>query len=252
MKKTILIAVVTVLTFSCKDNKNSDADLTDIDRTKDSENMDGDEGEWTSLFDGSNLDNWKAYNSDSTIAHWKIEDNAVVLTPSEGENSGSENLITKDEYTDFVLSLDWKISEAGNSGIMWGVHEDAKLNEPYLSGPEIQILDNEKHPDGKNGPNRHAGALYDMQAPSESATNPVGEWNHFELTIDHVKNMGMVELNGKKVNEFPLSGEEWDQMIQKSKFKDWQDFAKYKTGHIALQDHGNQVSFKNIKIKELN
>jgi hypothetical protein len=112
-------------------------------------------------------------------------------------------------------------------------------------------LDNEKHPDAKNGPVRQAGALYDMVGPSEDATKPVGEWNTCVITVDHNSNKGNVVLNGTEIASFPVHGAEWEAMIDKSKFKGSEHFGKYRTGRIGLQDHGDIVSYRNIKIKTL-
>lgn len=234
--------------MSCKDKSRQAIDTQD--QTETLMESDDTENEWITLFNGESLDEWKAYNSDE-ITQWKIEDNALVFVPSAGERSGSENLITEDTFTNFELSLEWKISEGGNSGIMWGVQEGEKYNEPYLTGPEIQVLDNQKHPDAKNGPVRQAGALYDLSEPSQDVTKPAGEWNKMTIHIDYKENQGVVTLNGTKVNQFPLHGEQWEQMVEKSKFSDWEDFGQHRTGHIALQDHNDKVSFRNIKIREL-
>jgi hypothetical protein len=116
-------------------------------------------------------------------------------------------------------------------------------------------LDNERHPDAKANPKYHqAGALYDLVQPSEDVCNPAGEWNHILLTIDHTKNEGSVELNGTKIVTFPLSGEKWDAMVAGSKFNDschFKYFGKFKSGKIGLQDHGDKVSYRNIKIRKL-
>ncbi len=252
MKKVNLIMITLALgVMSCKDKSGQ---AFDTQTEQESEHMA--ETDTTSnndavmLFNGEDLAHWKAYNADE-ITQWNIEDNALVFTPAEGERSGSENLITEETYTNFELSLEWKISEGGNSGIMWGVQEGEEFNEPYLTGPEIQILDNERHPDAKNGPIRQTGALYDLSESTEDATNPAGEWNEMILTINYEENLGTVTLNGTQVNEFPLHGDEWDQMVDKSKFSDWEHFGKERSGHIALQDHGDQVAFRNIKIREL-
>ena len=249
MKKTslLLILAVAAVSINCKD-KTEEQEETIIVET---ENMDNqDKEEVTMLFNGENLDGWKAYNSDE-ITQWKVEDGVLSFTPAEGERSGSENLITEKEFTNFELSLEWKISEGGNSGIMWGVQEDEKFDEPYLTGPEIQVLDNQKHPDAKNGPIRQAGALYDMVPASKDVTKPAGEWNKVIIRIDHETNSGSVTLNGEKITEFPVHGEEWDKMVQGSKFKGWEDFGKHRTWHIALQDHDDKVWFRNIQIREL-
>ncbi len=249
MKKTslLLILAVAAVSINCKDKTENKEETVTVE-TENTNNQDKEEV--TMLFNGENLDGWKAYNSDE-ITQWKAENGVLSFTPAEGERSGSENLITEEEFTNFELSLEWKISEGGNSGIMWGVQEDEKFNEPYLTGPEIQILDNQKHPDAKNGPIRQAGALYDMVPPSKDVTKPAGEWNKVIIRIDHEANLGSVTLNGEKITEFPVHGEEWDKMVEGSKFKDWEDFGKHRTGHIALQDHDDKVWYRNIQIREL-
>lgn len=252
MKKTSLILMAfTVITFGCKDGKENKDETLNMETEKEgnmqaTNNQDQEE----KLFNGTDLTGWKAYNSDE-ITQWKVEDDAIAFNRAEGIRSGSENIITEEEFTNFELSLEWKISEGGNSGIMWGVKEGDEFNEPYLTGPEIQILDNEKHPDAKNGPVRQAGALYDMVEPSSDVTNPVGEWNQTVIRIDHNANKGTVTMNGTQVTEFPLHGEEWDSLVENSKFKDWEHFGKHKTGHIALQDHDDKVWYRNISIKRL-
>ncbi len=176
----------------------------------------------------------------------------MVFYPPENRPKGeSYNIVTDKEYKNFVLRLEWKISEGGNSGIFWGVNESEEFGQPYETGPEIQVLDDEKHPDAKNGTTHQAGALYDMVAPSEKAVKPVGEWNMVELMVNHGENKGIVILNDKKIAEFPVNGPEWDKMVADSKFADWDGFGIYKTGKIGLQDHGDIVAFRNIKIKEL-
>lgn len=121
-----------------------------------------------------------------------------------------------------------------------------------MTGPEIQVLDNAHHPDAKANPKFHqAGALYDMVQPMHDVCYPAGEWNMFEIQIDHKKNQGSVVLNGTKTINFPLYGQLWDNMVANSKFKSWEYFSKYATGHIGLQDHGDKVWFRNIKLKEL-
>ncbi|MEO0901549.1 MAG: DUF1080 domain-containing protein, partial [Bacteroidota bacterium] len=133
------------------------------------------------------------------------------------------------------------------------VVEDEKYNEPYITGPEIQVLDNISHPDAKNGTTHQAGALYDMVSPSQDVVKPIGEWNHYLITINHNTNEGSVVLNGTKITEFPVNGEAWDAMVAKSKFATWEAFGKSKTGKIVLQDHGEPIviGYRNIKIKEL-
>jgi len=205
--------------------------------------------DWTILFDGSSLDNWRGYLSEDIYPEWTIQDDAMVFTPS---NVGGKNIITKEKYTNFILSLEWKISEAGNSGIFWGVHEDEKFSEAYMTGPEIQVLDNEKHPDSFVGNGIHkAGSLYDLIGYPAEDIYPAGEWNQCVLEVNQTANIARVTMNEKTTISFPLHGFEWEKMVTNSKFKDWEGFGKYRTGHVGLQDHSDQVSFRNIKIKKL-
>lgn len=248
--KILTVAILALGVVACKETKKEDMNTTEETAMQGDSVENGQQSDWTTLFDGKNLDGWHAYNGEKPT-QWKVEDSILVLTPAEGR-SGSENLITDKKYTDFELSLDWKISEGGNSGVMWAVQEDSKYNEPYLTGPEIQILDNERHPDAKAGTTHQAGALYDMIAPSENVVKPAGEWNSFVITINHKENKGSVDLNGVRVVDFPIEGDKWNAMVADSKFADWEGFGQIKDGYIALQDHGDQVSFRNIKIKELN
>lgn len=249
MKKTnLFLLAVSITVLSCKENGSKNADTVNINTEETA--MQQENQEWKTLFDGESLNGWKVYNSSEEPTKWKVENGALAFTPAEG-SSGSENLITEEEFTNFELSLEWKISEAGNSGIMWAVQEGEDYNEPYLTGPEIQVLDNQGHPDAQNGPVRQSGALYDMVGPSRDVTNPVGEWNSTVIRIDHKENKGTVTTNGTKITEFPVHGEEWDKMVANSKFADWEQFGKNRTGHIALQDHDDKVWYRNIKIKEL-
>ena len=206
--------------------------------------------DWTILFDGSNLNSWKGYLKDTPSDEWEITDNTLVFTPNENRGSVRNNIITKESYTNFVLHLEWKISSGGNSGVFWAIDEDEKYREPYETGPEIQVLDNEKHPDGRILSHR-AGSLYDMIQALPESVNPAGEWNTFDITIDYKNNIGLVVLNDVTVVEFPVIGPEWDEMVSNSKFATWSAFAKTDTGKIGLQDHDDTVYYRNIKIKRL-
>ncbi|WP_108423894.1 3-keto-disaccharide hydrolase [Flagellimonas amoyensis] len=245
MKKPIVL-VALALTFACKEKPKEETAVTEeiIEVVE--------ETEWTTLFDGTSFEGWHFYNGGEVGAPWKIEDGSMVLYPPETRPEGSNyNLVTDKEFTDFVLTLEWNIAEGGNSGIFWGVNESEEYGQPYVTGPEIQVLDDERHPDAKNGTDRLAGALYDMVSPSANVVKPAGEWNAVEVMINHKTNEGYIMLNGTKVVEFPVEGEGWDALVADSKFADWEAFGAFKTGKIGLQDHGNVVSFRNIKIKEL-
>ncbi|NAS10812.1 3-keto-disaccharide hydrolase [Poritiphilus flavus] len=250
MKRIVIAVLISTFFLGCKGKaeKQDMADSEDMTEEVQQEQ----EKEWTILFDGSSFEHWKGYGEDEVPDTWKLEDGAMVFYPPEERPEGmSYNIVTKKDYTNFVLSLEWRIAEAGNSGIFWGIKEDEKYGQPYETGPEIQVLDNEKHPDAKNGTTHQAGSLYDMVAPSEDVTVPVGEWNSCVITINHETQQGSVVLNGKEIVNFPVSNEAWNEMVSKSKFADWEGFGKYTTGKIGLQDHWDVVAYRNIKIKEL-
>ncbi len=248
MKKLLVVVVLTVLFVNCKEKARETAKDTSSETTMETSEQD----EWIVLFDGTSFDGWKEYGKEGISENWKLEEGAMVFYPPTERTQGeSYNLISSEQFTDFELSLEWKIAEAGNSGIFWGVVENDSLGQPYESGPEIQVLDNDKHPDGKNGTSHQAGALYDMVSPSKDVTKPVGEWNSCVIKINHKTHQGSVVLNGEEIVTFPLRNEGWDGMVAKSKFADWQHFGKYMTGSIGLQDHGDQVAYRNIKIRKL-
>jgi hypothetical protein len=252
MKHIAIIIVLVAVLAACKDKKRSDRDLEKSEIMEETNMADHQGGDWEVLFDGTSFDGWKGYRQDSVPDPWKLEDGAMVFNPPGNRPEGaSYNLVTENDYGSFALSLEWRIAEGGNSGVMWGVKEDEKYNQPYETGPEIQVLDNERHPDAKAGTTHQAGALYDLVAPSEDVTRPVGEWNTMVITVDYENQRGDVELNGVKIVEFPLADDNWEEMVSKSKFADWEGFGKFQNGKIALQDHGDQVAYRNIKIKEL-
>lgn len=213
-------------------------------------------GEWESLFDGETLNGWHRFNRKGVTPIWTAKNGLLTFDPElRPKGDYIHDIVTDKAYKSFELSIEWNISEGGNSGIFWGVQEGESHNKPYSTGPEIQVLDNERHPDAKANPKFHqAGALYDLVQPSKDVCNPAGEWNRIVLKIDHNKNQGSVKLNGTKIVEFPLSGPEWDALVSNSKFNDdcnFKRFGKFKSGKIGLQDHGDKVSFRNIKIRKL-
>ena len=213
-------------------------------------------GDWESLFDGETLNGWHRFNRKGVTPIWTAKNGLLTFDPElRPKGDYIHDIVTDKAYKSFELSIEWNISEGGNSGIFWGIQEGESHNKPYSTGPEIQVLDNERHPDAKANPKFHqAGALYDLVQPSKDVCNPAGEWNHIVLKIDHNKNQGSVKLNGTKIVEFPLSGPEWDALVSNSKFNDdcnFKRFGKFKSGKIGLQDHGNKVSFRNIKIRKL-
>lgn len=248
MKRISLILLAVALMAACKDKKEA-AGPEEATATLEQPAA---QSEWITLFDGTSFDGWKGYNQEGVPDAWKIEDGAMVLhIPDPRPQGANYNLVTEKTFNNFVLSLEWKIAEGGNSGVFWGVEELEKFGQPYETGPEIQVLDNERHPDAKAGTTHQAGALYDMVAPSAQVCKPAGEWNAMEITIDYANQKGSVALNGTQIVTFPLGNQAWDEMVAASKFAGWEGFGKYPTGKIGLQDHGDQVSYRNIKIKPL-
>jgi len=205
--------------------------------------------EWTILFNGENLDGWRSYGKSTPGSAWIVEDGAIVLDADEltADTTGGD-LITNAQYENFELELEWKISAGGNSGIFFGVQEIEGQRVAYETGIEMQILDNDKHADGKL-PETSAGSCYALYAPTEDVVRPVGEFNEVRL----IARNGSIEhwLNGTKIVEYVLGSDDWMNRVAASKFADWQYFARYRKGHIALQDHTDRVSFRNIRIKEL-
>ena len=247
MKKLIILSVALAV-FSCK-NETTETKTVKEEVKAVTEKAEETTSEWITLFDGTSMDQWRGYGSETMHSEWAIVDGAMAFTPGE---EGGKNIITKDTYENFVLSLEWKISEAGNSGIFWGVHESSDFKEAYETGPEVQVLDDAKHPDANRGGKTHrAGALYDMIAPMDNIVKPAGEWNAVILEVNHKTNLGKVTMNGTEMYTFPAHGAEWDAMVAKSKFADWKGFGKYQNGHIGLQDHSDKVWYRNIKIKRI-
>lgn len=198
--------------------------------------------DWITLFDGSSTDAFRAYKKDSfPTQNWKMENGTLKTIPGNGTD-----LITKESFGDFELTLDWKISPGGNSGIVYRVSEDGERS--WNTGPEMQVLDDSKHNDGKNV-KTSAGALYALIAPTHKKLNPVGEWNHVRLLIknNHVEHW----LNGVKVVEYQWGSPELAKLIADSKFKSLPRFAKNDVGHIVLQHHHDEVWYRNIKIRRL-
>lgn len=198
---------------------------------------------WKLLFNGTDLTGWRGYRKDAPGAAWKAEDGALTLT-----GGGAGDIMTAEEFGNFDLRLDWKISPNGNSGIIYMVKEVADQPNTYNTGPEMQVLDNDGHADGKF-PSHRAGALYDFAPPLAEPVKPVGEWNEARILIQN----GRIThwLNGVKVAESSYGDQAWFDAVAKSKFKDMPFFGKASAGHIALQDHGDRVWYRNIRIKRL-
>lgn len=206
------------------------------------------EDEWIPLFDGKTKNGWHTYGENTAGDAWQVQDGTLYLNASAGDE-GRGDLVTDEEFSDFHLKLDWKISPNGNSGIIFFVHEDpSQYQNTYNTGLEMQVLDNDGHPDAKIHKHR-AGDLYDLIASSEETVKPVGEWNQVEI----ISNKGslVMFLNGTEIVSTTLWDETWNTMVAGSKFASMPGFGTYKSGKIALQDHGDDVWYRNIVIRKL-
>jgi len=196
---------------------------------------------WKLLFDGKDASqSWRGYQKEGLSELWAVEDGALVL-----QGKGGGNIVTREQYESFEFSIDWKISEGGNSGIMFKVLEENP--QPWFTGPEVQIQDNVKGHDPQK-----AGWMYQLYAASVDTTKPAGEWNTFVLKCVKTP-AGTFQcehwMNGTKYVAYEIGSAEWLEKVAASKFKDKPGFAKAAKGHICLQDHGNVVAFRNIKIR---
>jgi hypothetical protein len=195
---------------------------------------------WQSLFDGRTTAGWRGYRKDSMPSGWQVIDGGLTRVDSAGD------IITANQYGDFELSLEWQVARGGNSGIFYRVSEDGE--HPWSSGLEMQVLDDAEHPDG-GSPLTSAGALYGIYPAPRGIARPVGEWNVVRIVSqgNHVEHW----LNGVKVVEAELGSPDWEARIKQSKFAKMPRYGRNSSGHIGLQDHGDRVSYRNIKIRPL-
>lgn len=196
---------------------------------------------WQLLFDGENPgEHFRGYGEEELPEGWVVEDDALC-------RKGKGDIITKEKYESFELQLEYRISKGGNSGIMFKVVEGD--GPSYKTGPEAQLIDNV---DGEDP--QKSGWMYGLYAADVDTTNPAGEWNHFVLKCQKTaKGTYLCEhwMNGEKYVTYEIGSEDWDARVAKSKFAEWEGFGTANAGHICLQDHGNVVCFRNIKIREL-
>lgn len=253
MKGIFTIAGIIILGIflSCSGKRNSGAEAEGTKRDAEINQQ----SEWISLFDGETLKGWKRYNADEIGPLWFVEDGAIKCD-GKGHGEGSPeyggSLITLETFGNFELELEWKISEGGNSGIMYHVLEKPEYSHAYVTGPEYQVRDDGGDDRTASNQNNLAGSSYDMYAaPPTKKLKPVMEWN----TAKIVYNDGKVEhwLNGEKVVEFDESSEDFKQRFKSSKWSsgEYPYWNTYKEGSIALQDHGAAVWYRNIRIKRL-
>jgi hypothetical protein len=244
-KLTLAICTVAALTQSCNNDKTTPVE------TETSTTASGEQSEqWVSLFDGTTTNGWHSYGKSTVGSSWKVADSSLFLDTTKVNGVREEgDIVTNEEYENFHLSLDWKVAPGANSGIIFLVNEDTtKFKRTYETGPEMQVLDNERHADAKINKHR-AGDLYDLIACSQETVKPAGEWNTAEVKLQN----GKLDLflNGTNVVSTTMWDDNWKNMVANSKFKDMPGFATFKKGRIALQDHGDNVWFRNIKIRKL-
>lgn len=204
------------------------------------------------LFDGESTKGWHVYGNASDGSAWKTDGGILRLDASKKEKGkiiGGGDIVTDEEYENFHLKLEWKVDTNGNSGIIFYVHEDTtKYKKSYETGPEMQVLDNNGHPDAKIFKHR-AGDLYDLISCNKETVKPALEWNHVEIKCVN----GKLDfwLNSENVVSTQLWDAAWVTMVAASKFKQWPGFGTFKKGRICLQDHGDNVWYRNIRIKKL-
>jgi len=200
------------------------------------------------LFDGKTTTGWHTYNKTTVGSAWQVQDGALHLDLATKGKDGGGDLVTDKEYGDFHLKYEWKVAPKANSGLIFYVHEEPKYHATYSTGLEMQVIDNDGHPDGKITKHR-AGDLYDLVKSSSEPVKAVGEWNKAEI-ISKKGKLTLI-LNGVEVVKTTLWDDNWKKIVAGSKFATWENWGTFKTGKIALQDHGDEVWYKNISIKEL-
>lgn len=208
---------------------------------------------WRLLFDGKSLTGWRGFHSNQVPAGWVIEDGCIKHILAKGElGRAGGDLITVDQFDNYEFSIEWKLAKGGNSGIKYLVSESLPPTGRSAIAFEYQVLDDDGHPDAKAGinGNRTAGSLYDLlPASKDKKLRPIGEFNQTRIVVkgNHIEHW----LNGVKVLEFERGGETFKAAVAQSKFKTTKGFGEISKGHILLQDHGDEVWYRNIKIREI-
>ena len=198
------------------------------------------EAEWRDLFDGQTLTGWRGYHSLSTPPGWRVEDGAIHFSDGKGD------LVTTAEFADFELALEWRVAEGGNSGIFYLA--PLGFDAIYMGAPEMQVLDDARHRDGGD-PLTSAGAAYGLYPAPRGVVNPAGEWNHVRIRV--LGNDIEHWLNGERIVAYTLGSAEWRKLVRESKFKEWPMYGMARRGHIGLQDHGDPVWYRNLRIRSL-
>jgi hypothetical protein len=248
-KTAVLMGLLVMLLFSCTPAKKKDPLVIYNQINNSSPNTLTDEEKnngWNLLFDGKTTDGWHGYNLKEFPDCWIIKDSAFTTTTT--GMAESQDIITNKKYKSFALSVDFKLEKGTNSGIIYQISEDPKYKFPYETGPEFQIIDQANWPD-KLENWQIMGANYAMYPPKSLPAKPFGEWNRLMLIVDgnHVAQI----INGEVVAEFDKYSDDWKKLRNSGKWSNFPDYGKFDEGYISLQNHGTQIWFRNIKLKEL-
>ncbi len=254
---TVVLFAGCVLLIGCSSTKTTSRDYVPPNTLTADEREAG----WMLLFDGESFDGWRGLGRDAIPdAHWLVENGTIrkvasgeIPTAADGQPLEGGDIMTRDTFRNFELSLEWRVAPGGNSGVKYNVSEELSLAHPprhAALGFEYQILDDDRHPDALNGPTRTTAALYDMIPPrSPKPLAAVGEFNRSRIVFNG--DMGEHWLNGELVVSYDLSTDRFDSLLEASKYRDIEGFAQRREGPIVLQDHGDDVWFRSIKIRRL-
>jgi len=201
---------------------------------------------WVTLFEGKDLSNFRGFRKDTIPPAWVVKDGCLVHMKSAGDHTAAGDLITREQYGDFELELEWKVTPGGNSGIFYHAAEDT--NNIWENAPEMQILDDSTHNDGKDRLTS-AGADYALAPAPVGAVKPVGQWNQVRIVADGDRVQYF--LNGVKMSDFVRNSDDWKARVASSKFSRMPRYGTNACGHIGLQDHGDEVWFRNIRVRSL-
>lgn len=244
--KTLTFLLVAIYLIGCS-NSTTQESSTSAEQT--SESSSPQEADWILLFDGSSLDGWRGFNMDSLPPNWILEE-GTLKSLGTGGDIGGDIIYGNEQFENFELVFEWKISEAGNSGVFYHVAEGEQYHAPYETGPEYQVIDDIGFLEPLEEWQK-VGADYAMYVaePGTKEVKPAGEWNTSKILFTSEKAEHW--LNGKKLFEFVPYSEDWTQRRNSGKWDDFPDYAKFKTGYIGIQDHGSFIWYRNIKIKRL-
>ena len=250
MRKILLSVVMVCLFVGCKTEKeNSKTEVEKVSQVK-AESQEEVKNDWAYLFDGENADGWRAYNQEGSLPEgWVVEDGSLKAL-GKGGDIGGDIVYGKEKFGEFELSLEWKIAPEGNSGIFYHVVEGEQYEAPYFNAPEYQVVDQLGFPQRLKN-EQSLGADYGMYSPDyqEEDIKKAGEWNTTRIIFTNDK--VSYWLNGQKTVEFVPWSDDWEKRKSEGKWKDFPDYGKAREGYIGLQDHGSEVWYRNIKIKNL-